>query len=208
MRFSIKSLLMGLGIGAAVTLLILDVWGRHYANEYFFSLQPRLLRPILQQHLDDLASSGASANLAEPWLPGLSGAPHEAWQMKSLTGKPVTLGDFKGKVVFLDMWETSCGPCVSELPSIERLSHTLRNENVSFLLPARDDEPHMRKFLRKHPTDLPIYLTRGGPPDMPAIAIPATYVLDRQGAVVFQHIGAAKWDTDNVRAFLRSLENH
>ncbi len=208
MRLSTKSLLLGLGVGAATTLLILDFWGRHYANEYLFSLQPRLLQPILQQQLEDIAASGASANLEEPWLPGLSGAPHEGWQMKSLAGKPVTLGDFKGKVVFLDMWATSCGPCVSELPGIKRLADSLRSENVAFLLPARDDEPHVREFLRKHPTDLPIYLASAGAPDMPAVAIPATYILDRQGAAVFQHIGAAKWDTDNVRSFLRGLENH
>jgi hypothetical protein len=42
---------------------------------------------------------------------------------------------------------------------------------------------------------------------MPAVAIPATYILDRQGVVVFQHIGAATWDTDRVRSFLRSLDN-
>ena len=42
---------------------------------------------------------------------------------------------------------------------------------------------------------------------MPDSAIPATYLLDRQGVVVFQHIGAATWDSDMVRAFLLSLEN-
>ena len=38
MSFSTKSFLMGLGAGAAVALLFLDLWGRHYTNEYFFRL--------------------------------------------------------------------------------------------------------------------------------------------------------------------------
>ncbi len=86
MSFSTKSFLMGLGAGAAVALLVLDLWGRHYANEYLFSLQPRLLQPFLQQRMDDVANSQASARLPEPWLPGLSSAPHEGWQLKSRAG--------------------------------------------------------------------------------------------------------------------------
>lgn len=119
----------------------------------------------------------------------------------------MALDDFKGKVVFLDFWATSCGPCVNEMAGIKRLADSLRNENVAFLLAARDSEPQVGEFLRKHAIDLPIYLASGDTPDMPAVPIPATYILNRQGAVVFQHIGAANWDTDSVRSFLRSLEN-
>ena len=207
MRFSAKSLLIGLGAGAALTLLVLDLWGRHYANEYLSSAQPRLLQPYLQQRVDDMAKAEASAHLSEPWLPGLSSAPHEGWQLKSLAGKTVALGDFKGKVVFLDIWATYCGPCVAELPNIKRLADSLKKEKVAFLLAARDGEPHVREFVRKNPIDLPIYLASDSAPDMPASPIPATYILDRRGVIVFREIGGVNWDTDNVRAFLRSLEN-
>ena len=207
MRFSIKNFLLGIGAGAVLTLLILNAWGSHYANQYLFSMQPHLLQPLLQQHLEDFVNSQISARLPEPWLPGYSSAPHEGWKLSSLNGKTVALSDFKGKVVFLDFWASYCGPCVNELAGVKRLADSLRNENIAFLLAARDDEPHVREFLRKHPIDLPIYLTGGAAPDMPDGAIPATYLLDRHGVVVFQHIGAATWDSDKVRAFLRSLED-
>ena len=207
MGFSAKSLLIGLGAGAALTLLVLDLWGRHYAHEYFFSAQPRLLQPYLQQYMEGMANSMASQKLEEPWLPGLSSAPHEKWQLKSLAGKTVRLGDFKGKVVFLNIWATYCGPCVAELPNIQRLADSLENENVVFLLAARDGEAHVRDFLRKHPIELPIYLASENAPDMSNAAIPATYILDRQGVTVFRVIGGVNWDTDHVRAFLRGLEN-
>jgi len=207
MGISAKSLLIGLGAGAALTLLVLDLWGRHYAKEYFESAAPRLLRPYLQEYMEGIAKSAASEKLEEPWLPGLSSTPHEAWQLKTLAGKTVTLGDFKGKVVFLDIWATYCGPCVAELPNIKRLADSLKNEKVAFLLAARDGEPHVREFLRKNPIDLPIYLASESAPDMASAAIPATYILDRQGVIVFREIGGMNWDTDNVRAFLRNLEN-
>jgi thiol-disulfide isomerase/thioredoxin len=210
MGISAKSLFIGFVAGAALTLLVLDLWGRHYANEHFGSAQPRLLQPYLQQRLDDIAKMNiqGSGSLPEPpWLPGLSSTPHDGWQLKSLSGKAVTLGDFKGKVVFLDIWATHCGPCVAELPNIKRLADSLKNENVAFLLPTRDEEAHVRAFLHKNPIDLPMYLASESAPDMPGTAIPATYILDRQGVIVFREIGGVNWDTDNVRAFLRNLEN-
>ena len=69
MRFSIKNFLLGLGAGAALTLLILNAWGRHYANEYLFSMQPRLLQPFLQQHLEDSINSQSSAHLPSHGCP-------------------------------------------------------------------------------------------------------------------------------------------
>ena len=43
------------------------------------------------------------------------------------------LSDLKGKVVFLNFWRTSCGPCIAEMPGIERLYDSLRGENIFFL---------------------------------------------------------------------------
>src|SRR5579871_4264808 len=37
-------------------------------------------------------------------------------------GRPVTLGDFHGKLVLLNLWATWCGPCVEEMPSLAHLS--------------------------------------------------------------------------------------
>ncbi len=208
MRYLWKSLFMGLGGGAAATLLILHAWGTHYAKEYLFSAQPRLLQTYLAQQMEDVAAAEGHMKLEDPWLPELSGALHDSWPMNNLAGKSVTLGDFKGKVVFLDLWSISCGPCVGEMPAIKNLADSMKKDNVAFVLPARDGETEVREFLHKHPIDLPIYLAKGGPPDLPAVAIPATYVLDRQGNAVFREIGAVNWDSDNVRAFLRGLENH
>lgn len=204
MRISLRSFLMGLGVGAAVAMLLLEAWGSHYSDNYFLSAQPRLARPFLQQHLEALA---APRPVSKPWLPGSSSAPHDNWQFTDLSGKTITLAAFKGKVVFLDIWATYCAPCVWEMPHIQKLAASLQHENVAFVLVAKDGKEAVQNFLKKQPLDLPIYLASAGPPDLPSEAIPATYILDRSGAAAFQYIGAANWDDDSVLSYLRSLEN-
>src|SRR3972149_846792 len=42
------------------------------------------------------------------------------WNLQALAGQKVVLADFKGKVIFLNFWATWCGPCVAEMPAIQR----------------------------------------------------------------------------------------
>jgi len=207
MRILGKNFLIGFGAGVAAALVLLDLWGTHYANNYFLDAQPRLARPFLQQHLAEVMMPKSSSGLPAPWVPEANGGPHEDWRFTSLDGKVVTLGDFRGRVVFLDFWATYCSPCVQEIPGIASLAQSLKNENVAFVLVAKDGRQRVREFFKKHPLDLPVYFAKDWPPDMPSPAIPATYIVDRQGAVVLQHVGAANWDADSVRSFLRGLEN-
>ena len=50
-----------------------------------------------------------------------AGKPAPAWTLKTFDGKPVSLDDFRGKVVLLDFWGTFCIPCVNALPELQAL---------------------------------------------------------------------------------------
>lgn len=60
-----------------------------------------------------------------PKLPALNapaiGVTHYQAGLLTLDGQTLSLADFKGKVLFLHYWSTSCGYCVGKLPSIQRL---------------------------------------------------------------------------------------
>jgi thiol-disulfide isomerase/thioredoxin len=132
---------------------------------------------------------------------------HDDWQIRSLEGKPVQLAAFKGKVIFLNFWATSCGPCVAEIPGIEGLYDSVKNENVAFLAVSQEKPERMHEFLEKNRLTVPIYLAEEKlPPDLPVLAIPVTYILDRNGKAVFRSVGAANWDDDSARSFIRALE--
>ena len=63
------------------------------------------------------------------------------WTLEDLQGQPVRFSRFEGKTVFLNVWATWCGPCVGELPSIERLAANpqFKGKNIEFVCVSVDD---------------------------------------------------------------------
>jgi thiol-disulfide isomerase/thioredoxin len=152
------------------------------------------------------------ASLPPPEFPGYDPRapvyeqPGFPWAVRTLTGTEVALAQLKGKVVFLNFWATWCGPCVREMPSIERLHHSLQGEEVAFLLVSNEDKDTVRQFLEAKRFDLPVYLQTGEAPEVfMSQSIPATYILDRNGVLVFKHIGSANWDDESCRRFIRAF---
>ncbi|GAB2539021.1 TlpA family protein disulfide reductase [Spirosoma aerophilum] len=66
----------------------------------------------------------------------------KTFSFANLNGDPVTLDDFKGKVVYLDVWASWCGPCRAEFPYSKQLQERLtkkQKEQVVFLYLSIDD---------------------------------------------------------------------
>lgn len=61
------------------------------------------------------------------------GAVAPAFKLPDTKGKTVQLSDFKGKVVYLDIWATWCGTCLKEIPYMERLKEKFRDKNVEMI---------------------------------------------------------------------------
>nr|WP_197718679.1 TlpA disulfide reductase family protein [Pedobacter schmidteae] len=63
-----------------------------------------------------------------------------------VNGKLVSLNDFKGKVVLVDVWATWCGPCVKEIPSLKKLEEAFHGKDVAFLSVSVDDQKDKEKW--------------------------------------------------------------
>lgn len=61
-------------------------------------------------------------------------------------GKMVSLSDFKGKVVLVDVWATWCGPCVKEIPSLKKIEEEFHGKDVVFLSVSVDDHKDKEKW--------------------------------------------------------------
>lgn len=196
-----KNFFIGLGAGVALTMVALTMWGRFLNQQIESVAQSKLVTPL---HW----TAKSSVHLPKPWLPTTGSPVRDQWSVRPLGGEPVTLSEFKGKVVFLNFWSTSCTPCIAEMPGIERLHESMKSEPVAFLTVTQEEEKEVRRFLQEVPLRVPIYLSdKETPADLRAVAFPTTFILDRDGRVLYRDVGAKNWDDENVRSFIRNLEN-
>src|SRR5690606_92296 len=63
----------------------------------------------------------------------LKGKPSPKFAYPDLNGKKVSLDDFKGKLVYIDVWATWCGPCIQEIPALKKLKEDYKNKNVEII---------------------------------------------------------------------------
>jgi thiol-disulfide isomerase/thioredoxin len=156
--------------------------------------------------------AGHEATFDAPGLPSPSGLQVKAhidyqWKIRGLDGVEVDFTRFRGKVIFLNFWATWCPPCTAELPNIQRLYEAMKTENVVFINSSYEDEALVKRFVSEKRLNLPIHLHGNHvPPEFISNrGIPATFIINRQGGIVYEHVGPAKWDDESVMAFIRSL---
>ena len=80
------------------------------------------------------------------------GVPALNFTFPGLDGKKVSLADYKGKVVLLNIWATWCAPCVAEMPSMEKLYQELKDEGFELLAVSVDESGAevVTPFMKKH----------------------------------------------------------
>ncbi|WP_052200724.1 TlpA disulfide reductase family protein [Terriglobus sp. TAA 43] len=137
-------------------------------------------------------------------------APDLAFQ--TLDGHERHLSDYKGKVVFLDLWGTWCIQCVAEMPTVQALYDRYKNDpEVIFLIVSRLDTPQrVEHYARLGHYSLPFFVTRDEdiPPSMYFHQYPATFLYSKDGRIAAQHAGGADWNDPSVSAFIDGLKSH
>ena len=72
------------------------------------------------------------------------------FKLKNLNGEFTDLSEYKGKVVFINIWATWCPPCVAEMPNIQSLYDKIENDNIEFIMLSMDNsEEKAKKFIDK-----------------------------------------------------------
>lgn len=118
------------------------------------------------------------------------GQPAVDFTYPDVNGKMVSLSDFKGKVVLVDVWATWCSPCRDQLPYLKKLEEEMKGEEVVFIGVSVDVKKDLEKW-KKFVADeqLPgIQLFGDGwskiTKDYKITGIPRFMVFDREGKVV------------------------
>ncbi|SMC70570.1 TlpA family protein disulfide reductase [Pedobacter nyackensis] len=104
--------------------------------------------------------------------------------------KVVKLSDLKGKVVVIDVWATWCGPCVQEIPHLEKLAEEFKAKDIAFVSITVDQEKDKPKWLKMikddHMTGIQLFGGVGNEfsKHYAIRTIPRFLVFDKQGKLV------------------------
>jgi thiol-disulfide isomerase/thioredoxin len=132
------------------------------------------------------------------------------FSLPGLDGQPVSLSQFKGKPVLVNLWATWCAPCVKEFPSLKRLVEHYKG-NLIVLAPSHDQSRE----------DLDSFIKAFGevPPDLVIVwdkerttgklfgtdQLPETYILDKEHKLVHKIAGEQVWDSSRAFEYLGNM---
>ena len=101
---------------------------------------------------DELRAKVSQASLLLPGQPAID------FKLTDTEGNPHMLSDFRGKVLYIDLWATWCGPCLNESPHFEALAKKYEGKDITFIPISTDTtvKPWL-EFLKDHKKDLTQY---------------------------------------------------
>jgi thiol-disulfide isomerase/thioredoxin len=150
---------------------------------------------------------GAMAKLVIPRTP----PPTPTAGFQDGDGRPLTLADFKGRVVVLNFWATWCAPCKVEMPTLSRLAATYDGQKVAVVaisIDKDDKDLEARAFIARN---RPLKYYRDPSGAMPfviepaAMGLPTTIVYDKSGVERARLSGDADWASPEAAELVRTL---
>lgn len=128
-----------------------------------------------------------------------------AFAVPGLDGKPVEVPTaWAGRPLLVNVWASWCGPCIEEMPELQRFHAGQGADGVQVVGIALDDAAAVREFLQRIPVDYPILVDAPGPADAgvrlgnPKGVLPYSVLLSADGRLLKQRIGPfAKGEIDD-----------
>lgn len=119
-----------------------------------------------------------------------------AMTLVSLDGNRVQLpGAYAGRPLLINVWASWCGPCVREMPALQRFAGDQSGNGVQVVGIALDDANAVRAFVRRAGVRYPILVDAPGPADAgvrlgnPKGVLPYSVLVSADGRLVRQHLG-------------------
>jgi thiol-disulfide isomerase/thioredoxin len=131
------------------------------------------------------------------------------FSVKDLQGSKIPFDQFKGKVIFLNLWATWCGPCRAEMPTIQKLYNEVPNDKIVFVMLSLDkdqDKDKIVQYIKSKSFSFPVYQPSGYLTEqMNVPSIPTTFVISKEGKIVSMEVGTTNFNTSKFKKFITGL---
>ena len=142
----------------------------------------QLQDPAAQQQQMQQTAAAVQKNAAK-------GKPAPAFTFMDVNGKKYSLSDFKGKVVYLDIWASWCGPCKQQIPAAKELEERYKGKNVAFVAVSIDqsEEAWKKVLISSTPPGVQLYAKGDNgvfAQNYGVTSIPRYYLIDKKGNII------------------------
>ena len=152
------------------------------------------------------APAGSSLDIT--MKPFLSDMAPLAISLASASGERFTRNDFTGKVTLVNFWASWCGPCVEEIPALNRLREHMKDKPFELISINYAEKPEqVREFLNMVKVDFPVLMDEDGSYSAKwnVLVYPATFVIGADGTIAYGVNGAIDWDSEEITTKLEAL---
>ena len=124
----------------------------------------------------------------------VEGSKFPDFEAKDTDGKPLSVASYKGKVVLVDFWATWCGPCVAELPNVQKAYEKYHAKGFDIIGISLDKErTKLTEFIKSRNMPWRQYFDGQFWQNKLAVkygvnSIPATYLLDGKGVIIGKNL--------------------
>ena len=142
-------------------------------------------------------------------VPIAVGLPAPGFTFPGINGKMVSLSDYRGKVVLVNIWATWCPSCVDEMPSMEKLYQKLKGKNFEILAVSIDSlgVEAVAPFMKKYNLTFPALIDAEGTVSIAyrTTGVPESFIVDKDGRLVKKIIGSVDWTNPEVLRYFHIL---
>jgi peroxiredoxin len=135
--------------------------------------------------------------------------------LRNMKGDNVSLESYRGKVVVLNFWTKTCGPCMEEMPDLAELHRSLRSRpDVVMLTVSTDDGPEevrgtLKAILREEPPFTVLF-----DPNLKTVGekygtklFPETWIIDKEGIIRARFDGPRDWTGGAVAEYIDQIRH-
>ena len=128
--------------------------------------------------------------------------------LKDAAGKPYTRDNYRGQITVVNFWASWCPPCVTEIPSLNRLRDQMQDTPFELISVNYAESPAtIVEFLKKVDVQFPVLLDESGKVSVSwkVIAFPSTFIIGADGKIHYGVNAAIHWDSPEVIKTMKNI---